>query len=558
MQINAPFNAISARRARDLLGVTDLVSVVPQITLKVLGFIGDGNSHPLRERFGSVPQAQEVYPRATSLDEEIDGHAIQRCIDLQHDALKPVVVHLPPGCYGQLSFPIQSGKLPTLLVGENSTLTQRTPGADGWVHGSEATGFKAHYGASFRVRGVKMSCLGQGGTAFYVQQNPTSGYFIMTDVNIVGSGDVSVNYWARGVVGIGTSYTTFTNVSALGQLGGDLRGKLDAMFFTVDANQFPNTQGAFIYRFIDCDISWYGRGYNFDIPRTMEGVWFERGNINSCPLGIRLWNTTPDQGGGIASPQYFIDGMLLECWSTFFEMQSMKFVNITGCTLLLNGPKPEFSAGDYLWPWMKVGVNTTDVMVYNNHFEFFAGARPLCLLDVSAIGTENIEFHNNHFRFNPNSGPSYLIKFGEGQYACKNVKEYDNVGLVGQTFSSVVGAAQRSNGNFSKSSIASSLLAAGDTLVGIDYNSGIATVNGYRVVAPGTVGSARIANLSLPAGVLTAAPRTIHPFFADDAGVSAGETLATSAGLSNANTLAVNVVGYNGSGARRIGFTVVG
>jgi hypothetical protein len=36
------------------------------------GAIGDGNSHPLSERFSTLEDAQKIYPHATSLNDEID------------------------------------------------------------------------------------------------------------------------------------------------------------------------------------------------------------------------------------------------------------------------------------------------------------------------------------------------------------------------------------------------------------------------------------------------------------------------------------------------------
>lgn len=60
---------------------------------KVLGAIGDGNSHPLSTVYSSLTAAQAVFPRATSLSEEIDGHAIQRLLDLVD------VCTVPKGAY---------------------------------------------------------------------------------------------------------------------------------------------------------------------------------------------------------------------------------------------------------------------------------------------------------------------------------------------------------------------------------------------------------------------------------------------------------------------------
>ncbi|MEM9222865.1 MAG: hypothetical protein AAGB11_10725 [Pseudomonadota bacterium] len=42
--------------------------------------IGDGRSHPLRERFERLEDAQKIYPRARSLDDEIDWCAVQHAI----------------------------------------------------------------------------------------------------------------------------------------------------------------------------------------------------------------------------------------------------------------------------------------------------------------------------------------------------------------------------------------------------------------------------------------------------------------------------------------------
>lgn len=48
-----------------------------------LGFFGDGQQHRLSEVYPSLAAARGVFPRANSLNEYIDGHAIQRDIDLQ-------------------------------------------------------------------------------------------------------------------------------------------------------------------------------------------------------------------------------------------------------------------------------------------------------------------------------------------------------------------------------------------------------------------------------------------------------------------------------------------
>lgn len=55
------------------------------------GAIGDGNSHPLSEKFTSVANAQKIYPKATSLDQEIDWAAAQKALD------NNPIVYIPVG-----------------------------------------------------------------------------------------------------------------------------------------------------------------------------------------------------------------------------------------------------------------------------------------------------------------------------------------------------------------------------------------------------------------------------------------------------------------------------
>lgn len=56
-------------------------AVEHQADVRHLGAIGDGQSHPLRERFASLRAARAQFPAAASLDDEIDTVAIQRAID---------------------------------------------------------------------------------------------------------------------------------------------------------------------------------------------------------------------------------------------------------------------------------------------------------------------------------------------------------------------------------------------------------------------------------------------------------------------------------------------
>lgn len=61
------------------------------------GAIGDGKSHPLRERYAALEIAQMIYPNAESLDEEIDGLAIQKA--LLEAERKGLTLYIPAGTY---------------------------------------------------------------------------------------------------------------------------------------------------------------------------------------------------------------------------------------------------------------------------------------------------------------------------------------------------------------------------------------------------------------------------------------------------------------------------
>lgn len=85
-QLPQPF---SAARLPALLGsdagyltAADVAGSLPGTHLpETHGAIRDGANHPLSERYGTLAQAQAVYPKATALTQSIDGAAIQKAID---------------------------------------------------------------------------------------------------------------------------------------------------------------------------------------------------------------------------------------------------------------------------------------------------------------------------------------------------------------------------------------------------------------------------------------------------------------------------------------------
>ena len=63
------------------------------LDVRSMGAMGDGGSHPLWERFSSLKAARRRFPTAESLDEELDGAAIQTALDTC------CRVFVPPGTY---------------------------------------------------------------------------------------------------------------------------------------------------------------------------------------------------------------------------------------------------------------------------------------------------------------------------------------------------------------------------------------------------------------------------------------------------------------------------
>jgi hypothetical protein len=94
------------------------------INVKQFGAIGDGRSHPLRERFSRLDQAQAVYPHSRNVDEdEIDWAAIQAVIHTARDRVQVPTggiltqvaeIMFPEGTY-LLSSPVRTYTGVTLL-----------------------------------------------------------------------------------------------------------------------------------------------------------------------------------------------------------------------------------------------------------------------------------------------------------------------------------------------------------------------------------------------------------------------------------------------------------
>lgn len=155
VQAAASFNLPSSNKTI-LDWLADLM--VEGAELRALGFIGDGSSHPLSQRFGTgsagLAAAKAVFPRAVSLTEEIDGHAIQRRIDLAVSGGFASCTVLPRGAKALTSFPINSTAVSACHVSSPGPASIRCIGAAPgcWVHGTEA----APANGAFTWRGVDL------------------------------------------------------------------------------------------------------------------------------------------------------------------------------------------------------------------------------------------------------------------------------------------------------------------------------------------------------------------------------------------------------------------
>lgn len=72
-----------------ILKKANISQVAETASLRRFGAIGDGSSHPLSERFASLEDARAIYPRATSLNDEIDWCATWAAIDSDIKVIQP-------------------------------------------------------------------------------------------------------------------------------------------------------------------------------------------------------------------------------------------------------------------------------------------------------------------------------------------------------------------------------------------------------------------------------------------------------------------------------------
>lgn len=234
--------------------------------LRALGFIGNGQSHPLSSRFQSLAGAQSVFPRATALTEEIDGHAIQRAIDISVAQGRAACVVLPRGAVALTSFPINSTAATACHVSSPGPATIKCVGtATGcWVHGTEV----APASGAFTWRGVDLD------TASSV---PTTLLITFFGVPGVGRGQCLTLQKAR-----------FNNGTRGWLIGNMPRGLTvdDLQVFGPDFAMQPGAgievkvndngaYGSFAYSWKDVIVANYTWGWDHTCTQALEGVLFQ-------------------------------------------------------------------------------------------------------------------------------------------------------------------------------------------------------------------------------------------------------------------------------------------
>ncbi|MFC7663686.1 hypothetical protein ACFQWF_14630 [Methylorubrum suomiense] len=209
--------------------------------------------------------ARAVFPRAQSLNEEIDGHAIQRRIDIAvRDGYASCTV-LPRGSVALTSFPINSTATIACHVTSPGPATIKCVGtATGcWVHGTEAS----PAASPFTWRGVDLDSASSAATTllitFFGSPNIGRGQCLTLQ-------KARFNRGTRGwLIGDMPRGLTVDDLQVFGadfqmQAGGGIEIKVTAAC----------TYGSFTYSWKDVIVANYTWGWDWTSVAALEGVLF--------------------------------------------------------------------------------------------------------------------------------------------------------------------------------------------------------------------------------------------------------------------------------------------
>jgi hypothetical protein len=244
-------------------GTSTLVGYNPRDTGNPLtDAIGDGNDHPLSERFATLAAAQQVFPFVTSLNEQIDECAITLGLSVSD------VVYVPEGTYklylglqitaadktlaGPAVFKLASNAVATAMLRINNVAGWKVIGPTFDANSTIETGIRIWGGsADYRVEDVTVTGATDVGINII---DGTRGYFRNVKSIANGNGGTSdANWW------ITTTDTRF--IECAGSYGTGIGWRFLGDSSTAARNSFINCQAINNTRY-----GFYGVGTRTDAP----------------------------------------------------------------------------------------------------------------------------------------------------------------------------------------------------------------------------------------------------------------------------------------------------
>lgn len=246
------------------------------VSVKDFGAIGDGNEHPLSERFGSLSAAQAMYPFVTSLTQQIDWAAFQAAFNLA--AGRAIVA--PAGVYILLQPVAAAVASPNALVFTGS-------GAETTVLVFDSSdGFDITLSSFSRlttvyVKGCTFANRGTGGVAINMIATATIECVAsLRDLNITSLGAIHGNpggetqWWSKGVYLKNCRYVSIDSVNIWGKEKNYINtGSLYGIHIECTTNNFG-------YVFNKLFIAAFDTAFRVDGP--VEGIYGSEFEFWAC------------------------------------------------------------------------------------------------------------------------------------------------------------------------------------------------------------------------------------------------------------------------------------
>ena len=367
-----PSGAVVSITAGSLAINTDL--------LRVLGFIGDGNSHPLSSVQPSytLAQWQVIFPPnsttgsagARALSDEIDGLAIQRVLDLGVAAGLGAVVQLPV-CNARSTYAfVTNGTLPVGIIGSGvagATVSFVGSNTDGWSHGQTTAG------GTLSLQNVTFLADYTSGVAVRVASQ-VSPSLVMDHVHLT-------NFIGGCIVGKNITGSRFYDVDMLNGNGvSGTPGSFDAVILT-------ESQGSFQNLWSDCQISGYNHAFSISETTNAgyEGQFWFRCQINQCNHCLSVTST---ESSSYSAPQFSFENCEWECYNSWFNITGISdFTVRDGFGLSLGG------VGGFNY----VNINAVQVFRWENNDVIGFNSPSYFLYMKSVVGAKVRE---NSFSYN--------------------------------------------------------------------------------------------------------------------------------------------------------------